>query len=412
MTNKHRWAARSRLPLLVDALALGTADEPVRRLIRAFGGEPTSVTERDLGEPVLRVRKLRFASGGEIVLHHDTVAAVILHVKAAADRRGTDGLGADNLGVVDLAQWVEGLTNDATLAELKAALALPVHFSGLSSPYFTLGSGHARLRFVHGDGHSGGWNQPGRLARIVVTVDRPGLGLPPDADACPACTALLVRGDNGVDVDATLLRLEGAVAAKTLKEDASWVKLADLRALHASRLMTLVESHLTCTSCRHVICFTLYGDGSPTFGHYAVDDARRRPVEPIPPAGQWGSEERLLAERDAMRYLDHQPGAWFLVQQGDSLYLDARYSYSAVIDDSALIELDPSEREAYSKGGHEYLRRLARKIHMSAPYTPDSPYFARDLYRRGGEPGRDYRSEVTSAIAHHTWLVEQRSRPT
>ncbi|WP_151774160.1 hypothetical protein [Streptomyces abyssomicinicus] len=404
MTNKHRWAARSRLPLLVDALALDTTDEPVRRLIGAFGGEPTSVTGYDLGEPALRVRKLRFASGGEIVLHHDTVVGVILHVKPAAG----------DLGVVDLAQWVKGLTNDATLEELKAALALPVHFAGLRSPYFTIGAGYAGLRFVPGDGSgsagAGGWNQPGHLTRIVITMDKPGLGLPPDADECPACTDLLVCGENGVDVDATLLRLESAVAAKTLKEVASRAKLTDLRALHASRLMTFVESHLICTSCRHIICFTLYRDGSPTFGHHAVDEARRRPAEPIPPADQWAAQERVVAEQDALRYVDHQPGAWFLVQQGDSLYLDARYSYSAVIDDSALIELDPAERSAYSKGGHEYLRQLAGKIHMSAPYTPDSPYFARDLYRRGGEPGRDYRGEVSSAIAHHTWSAEQRSR--
>jgi hypothetical protein len=44
-----------------------------------------------------------------------------------------------------------------------------------------------------------------------------------------------------------------------------------------------------------------------------------------------------------MRYVDHEPAAWFLVEDDGIHYLDARYSYSALIDDSALIRLDDTE---------------------------------------------------------------------
>lgn len=107
-----------------------------------------------------------------------------------------------------------------------------------------------------------------------------------------------------------------------------------------------------------------------------------------------------------MRYLDHEPGAWFLVGDGEQLYLDARYSYSAIIDDSALIHLTESEATSYRAGGHQYLSELATGIHNSAPYREESQYFARNLYR--GAEGREYRDRVGRAIADHTWAAEQR----
>lgn len=108
-----------------------------------------------------------------------------------------------------------------------------------------------------------------------------------------------------------------------------------------------------------------------------------------------------------MQYVDHEPGAWFLVENEGTFYLDARYSYSAVIDDSALIRLDESEVSGYRKNGHDHLSRLARRIHNSAPYREESAYFSRDLYR--GADGRRYRDEVTVAIAQHTWAAQHRS---
>ncbi len=102
-----------------------------------------------------------------------------------------------------------------------------------------------------------------------------------------------------------------------------------------------------------------------------------------------------------MRYVDHEPGAWFLLEDEGVLYLDARYSHSAVIDDSALIRLDESELRGYRAGGHDYLSDLARGIHHSAPYRLESAYFTRDLYRSAAE--RELRDAVGAAIVDHTW---------
>lgn len=107
-----------------------------------------------------------------------------------------------------------------------------------------------------------------------------------------------------------------------------------------------------------------------------------------------------------MKYVDHEPATWFLVEEDGILYLDARYSYSAVIDDSALVRLDDAELAAYRAGGHGYLTDLARGIHHSAPYREDSKYHARDLYR--GREGRTWRDAVSAAIAEHTWAAERR----
>jgi hypothetical protein len=106
-----------------------------------------------------------------------------------------------------------------------------------------------------------------------------------------------------------------------------------------------------------------------------------------------------------MEYLDHEPGAWFLVEEDGILYLDARYSYSALIDDSALIRLRDIEVAAYRAGGRDVLAELARGIHHSAPYRSESKYFARDLYR--GPDGKALRDAVSAAIADHTWAAEQ-----
>jgi len=116
--------------------------------------------------------------------------------------------------------------------------------------------------------------------------------------------------------------------------------------------------------------------------------------------------ERPDEPPDELRYVDHEPGAWFLVERRGTLYLDARYSHSALIDDSALIRLDDVEVEAYRARGHAYLSDLARHIHESAPYSAASPYHERDLNR--GPDGATYRAAVTTAIAAHTWRAEHR----
>lgn len=107
---------------------------------------------------------------------------------------------------------------------------------------------------------------------------------------------------------------------------------------------------------------------------------------------------------DPVEYVDHEPGVWFLVRDGDALFLDARYSYSALIDDSALVRLTEAEVEAYRCGGRDVLTRLARGIHHSAPYLPESEAYARNLYR--GPDGRAYRDAVRAAITGHRWIDE------
>lgn len=402
MANPPRWAARSRLGTLVDALSGTDTDDGGHRLAQAFGSEPVRVIEYGVGVPASAVRRLHFASGGEIVLHDGVVVAAILHVKPAYD----------GAAAVDLAQWVTGVTGAATLKDLEGALGLKAQFSGFRSPYFKLGAAFAQLRF--GDGRDkDSWKEPGHLVSIVVTAGQPGRVRPPDADECPACSMLPATDEQGgLDLAATLERLRTAVAAKQVKQDPAWVPLDDLEELHASGLMRLVESQLTCRTCHRVICLTLDGDGPATFGYHGPNEARERPMERIPPVEQWASRARQEQAREAMQYVDHRPGGWFLVRQGDALYLMARYSYSAMIDDSALIELGAVEREDYRKRGHQYLDELAERIHMSAPYRPESPYHARDLYRHGDGTGRDFRAEVGAAISNHTWLAEQRSRET
>ncbi len=110
-----------------------------------------------------------------------------------------------------------------------------------------------------------------------------------------------------------------------------------------------------------------------------------------------------------MHYVDHEPRAWFLVEEQSILYLDARYSYSGLIDNSALIRLDESELEAYHAGGHDYISDLAMRIQDSAPYQEESQYFSRDLYR--SDPDKRFQEAVTGAIANHTWSAEHRRTP-
>jgi hypothetical protein len=381
--------------MILAALGRSEEDLAVRRLTDAFGGDPAEVTERLVGEPASRSRRSLFASGGEIISRDGAVVAVLLHVvPTAVAPRG-----------LDLPEWIAGAGNDATLDDLARAIGAKPRFAGLGTPYFTLDGGYARAVFKD----NRGWNTPGNLVGVTVTAAEPGLTCRPEADDCPACADLLVRGsgpDGGVDVDATTGALAEALAAGLLTEDAHWVRLADLRPLHASGLMERVESQLTCTRCGRIICFTLFRDAAPTFGYHAMDEARRRPLEAIPPVDQWGDAARIAAERDAMHYVDHEPGAWFLVERQGTLYLDARYSYSAVIDDSALIRLDDAEAAEYRTGGHDYLSRLAERIHNSGPYRKESPYHARNLYR--GPDGKELREAVSAAIVNHTWLAQQR----
>ena len=109
-----------------------------------------------------------------------------------------------------------------------------------------------------------------------------------------------------------------------------------------------------------------------------------------------------------MHYVDHEPGAWFLVEQQGALYLQARYVETSMVDDSALIRLDDHEVDAYLSDGHASISELARRIHDGSPHLEKSPYYERNLYR--GADGRTHRDAVAAAIVNHTWIAQQRAR--
>ncbi|MGO2750073.1 MAG: hypothetical protein ACTIA6_08485 [Pseudoclavibacter sp.] len=382
-----------RLQMILDALALAERDPPVQRLIETLGGEPAAVAERSFGEPATRSRRLRFESGGELVLHDDMLVAVLLHTRptrAAAT-------------AIDLSEWIEGASNSATLDDLKRVIDGRRRFAGFGTPYFELAGGYARSEFKD---HRG-WNDPGNLLALVFTVEQPGLTCRPEDDGCPSCSEVLVRDEAGeVDVAETVEAIADAVTEGRLREDASWVGLADLLPLHASGLMERVESQLTCQTCRRILCVALAQDGEAELSYLALNEARRHRLGAIPPVEQWGDAARIAEERDAMHYVDHEPGRWFLVEQGEQLYLDARYVVTSMVDDSALIALDGHEVEQYRLRGRDYLAELAERVHDGSPHREESPFFARDLKR--GPEGGAYREAVNRAIVNHSWLAQQR----
>lgn len=58
-----------------------------------------------------------------------------------------------------------------------------------------------------------------------------------------------------------------------------------------------------------------------------------------------------------------------------------------------------SELDAYRSRGHDYLSRLATRIHNSAPLSDRVAYFERNTYR--GANGTSVRDAVAGAIANH-----------
>ncbi len=369
-----------RWHLAMAALGHDGEAEPTRRLLAALG--PVETQSRLVGEPPVTSTRWR-AGGVEVVLHDGVVVAVVLHLPQA-----------------DLRTWA-GVGNDATLGDLERAFAGKARFAGLVAPYVKVEGGYARFAFSED-----GWKARGNLRAVMFVAQRPGESPNPEADDCPTCADLPVHDGAGLDAPATMAALAAALASGRLREDAAWVPLADLPALGASGLMEWAESQLTCETCRRVTCLTLMRGDAPTLSYATASQARRRPMGPIPPVELWGDPSRVRQEVAAMHYVDHEPGSWFLVEQDGALFLHARYSYSAVIDDSILVRLDAVELAGHRDGGRAYLAELAERIHTSGPFRPTSPFHDRDLYRREG--GRALRDAVMAAIANHTWLAEQR----
>lgn len=391
-----------RLKLIADALGMPEGDEAVQALAKAMGGALAATTERLVGEPPLRSHRTLFDSGGEIILHDGAVAAVLLHLTERAPARQS----------VRLSEWLPEATNTSKFEDFKRILQSPWHFAGGGARCFSLANSY--LRLVPQDRSS-------EFRAIAFSAENPKSRCRPEDDDCPSCSDLLVRHDDAgntvgdhesretpaaMHLEATIDALTGAIADGRLSPVDSRVPLGDVRALLASGLMHLIESQFTCRSCQRVLCLTLSQGEAPRFSYVDHDTALWRPFEAVPPLEQWASAERIAAEPEPMRYVDHEPGTWFLVERSGELFLDARYSYSAIVDDSALILLDEHESAAYHEGGHDYLTALARAIHSSAPYREESKYRERDLFR--GEHSKEYRALVRAAIAQHTWIAEQR----
>lgn len=383
-------AADERFALVLGALTMSEHDPAVRRLSEAFGGEPDGIRERLIGEPAVVSRRLGFASGAEMFVHDDTVVAVVLDLSSGPDAQG--GL--------DLSDWIPGLDNGSTVEDFKNVFGKSWWFGGHSSRCFPVDGAFARFVTV---GHST------QLDRVVVSPQELRAAPCPEDEGCEACADLVVRRGPAADFDleATIESLADAVQDDRLREDAHWVRLADLTLLHSSGLMDAVESQFLCRTCGRVICLTLRRDAPPAVTHATVDAAMRRHLGVIPPVELWGDPERIDATARALRYVDHRPGSWFLLEKEGRLHLDARYS-SGMVDGSVLVLLDESEREGYRSGGTEYLSELARRIDDSSPHREGSPYYARDLLR--GADGAAYRAEVTAAIVNHSWVAEQRRR--
>ena len=86
-----------------------------------------------------------------------------------------------------------------------------------------------------------------------------------------------------------------------------------------------------------------------------------------------------------MRVVDHSPQWWFLLQDGEQLYLDVNCSHS-FIGYSFLLPLDEEETRAFRREGRASLDRLAEAVNEGAPVLRDSrsPYKSRDLSRTHG----------------------------
>ena len=67
-----------------------------------------------------------------------------------------------------------------------------------------------------------------------------------------------------------------------------------------------------------------------------------------------------------MQVVDHEPGAWFLFKESNTLFLDVHCNYRAV-GYSIMIQLRAQEESEYSQKGHAYLNSLAQAVQDSGP---------------------------------------------
>jgi len=97
-----------------------------------------------------------------------------------------------------------------------------------------------------------------------------------------------------------------------------------------------------------------------------------------------------------MQVIDHEPSSWFLVRDGERLFLDVNCSHGAVSYDFAM-ELDQREREGYGTEGRQFITALAEKVQNSAPGVRGSSSPYRDRNVQGAL--RTRLDEVTIALS-------------
>jgi hypothetical protein len=93
-----------------------------------------------------------------------------------------------------------------------------------------------------------------------------------------------------------------------------------------------------------------------------------------------------------MRVLEHQPNAWFLIEDECGFILDVNCNHSYFSYSFSMI-LNQGEQDRYVEDGVDYLDRLADSINCSAPIAAasNSIYKARKL-------DDSYSDKITAAI--------------
>ncbi|QDH73059.1 hypothetical protein [Brevundimonas sp. M20] len=101
-----------------------------------------------------------------------------------------------------------------------------------------------------------------------------------------------------------------------------------------------------------------------------------------------------------MRVLDHAPASWFLLEEGQRLYLDVNCNHH-IVGHTVLIPLDSEELGRFRSEGRLFLDELSADIQQSgAGVLPTSPYTARDLTRTLGEDVMRAVEEWRTSFAH------------
>jgi hypothetical protein len=98
---------------------------------------------------------------------------------------------------------------------------------------------------------------------------------------------------------------------------------------------------------------------------------------------------------------DSQPWHWYLLQEGESLFLDANCNHS-FIGYNFTIELNEAERERFAVVGRNYLTDLANQIQNEVPILKES---------RSNFKGRNVSDELSERITEAILLWNNRVAP-